>query len=128
MDLITLADKITELYLRKLKLPKIVKWLIAPEVSFKILKILLSNYHKVKDGEWKVKNYISLKKIVKEEIKKVKPVLKMLVEAQPYYGRLIKEAKKTNQPQVLIEFLEKYKNSTPKKVEKTLFQDIENMV
>ena len=128
MDLISLADRMTELYLRKLRIPKIVKWLIAPEVSFRILKILLSNYHKVKNGDWKVKNYMSLKKIVKEEIKKVKPVLKMLVEAQPYYRKLIKEAKKTNQPQVLIEFLEKYKNSTPKKVEKALFQDIENML
>ena len=128
MDLITLADKMTELYLRKLKMPKIVKWLIAPEVSFRILKILLSNYHKVRNGDWKVKSYISLKKIVKEEIKKIKPVLKMLIEAQPYYRKLIKKAKETNQPQVLIEFLEKYKNSTPKKVEKTLFQDIENMV
>ena len=127
MDLITLADKMTELYLRKLKIPKIVKWLIAPELSFRILKILLSNYHKVKDGK-EAKNFVDLGKIVKEEIKKIKPMLKMLIESQPYYRKLIKEAKRTNQPQVLIEFLEKYKNSTPKKVEKTLFQDIEDMV
>ena len=126
MDLVELADRITNKYLANLKIPEIVKWFIAPEVSFKVLKILLSYYHKVRDGK-EMKNYINLKEIVKKEIKKIKPTLEKLATMQPFYGKLIEEAKKTNQPYILIEFFEKYKNSSPKKI-KTLFQDIENVL
>lgn len=119
MNLLDLADRMTELYLKKLKMPKVVKWLIAPEVSLEILKILLSYYHKVKDGK-EMKKHIDLKKIIKKKIKKVKPALEKLAKAQPYYRVLIKEAKRTKQPQVLIDFLEKYKNSTIKEVRRRL--------
>lgn len=122
MDLLTLSDRIVNSYLKRKRMPEIIKWLIAEELAQEVLVILLEKHHKIKSG--KMVKKINLDSLAKKQIKKILPDLERLIELQPFYKLVIGEAKKKGLSQVIINFLEKYKNSSIDKVRKDIFNDL----
>ncbi len=122
MDLLTLSDKIVNRYLKKKKMNELVKWLIAEDLAWEVSQILLKKYHKVRTG--KMIRKINLDSLTKKLIKEVKPHLERLIELQPFYKTVINKAKENNIAEPIINFLEKYKNSSIDKVKEDVFHDL----
>ena len=122
MDLLTLSDKIVNRYLKKKKMNELVKWLIAEDLAWEVLQILLKKYHKIRNG--KMIKKINLDSLTKKLIKEVKPHLERLIELQPFYKAVINKAKENNIAEPIINFLEKYKNSSIDKVREDVFHDL----
>ncbi|RLG16045.1 hypothetical protein DRN69_01910 [Candidatus Pacearchaeota archaeon] len=117
-NLLTMADKLTNLYLNKYCLePEIVKYLLAPEISKRVLKYLLSNIHRVNKPN---KRVIDIKKIIKEEKKKIKSLLINLAKCHKDYHKLYLEAKKKKQPAVIIEFFRIFDGCSEKEIKEYL--------
>ena len=124
MNLLELTERIVNYYLSHYcSEPPIVKYLIAPEIGFKVLKFLLKKYTKYsrrKNKSRKRKEALNIQKIIKEEKDAIRPVLEKLVRERKRYGELYKKSIENNQPIVFREFFKTFEGASEKNIRQYL--------